>query len=93
MMSDGIYVNTESNTAWGGRCVQSVKDAVICRNTNVTEIIDHLLLVSKQTVEAENRRKRILIADYRKIDTDEHVDALSRLSDEQKEQLKRTLRE
>ena len=87
------FMSTPNPTPFGGRCFKSVKDAVICRNSNVTEIIYHLLLESKQTVEAENRRKRILNADYRKIDTDEHVDALSRLSDEQKEQLKRTLRE
>ena len=91
MTSIGIYVNTESKTVcWEGASIP-LKERGTLQNSNITQMIYHLSMESKQIAAAERRRKRILDADYSKIDTNDHVDALTHLSGEQKEQLKRTL--
>ena len=93
IMNDiGIYVNTETKTInWEGATIP-LKERGALQDANVTEMLYHLSVESKQIAAAEERRKRILDADYSKIDTDDHVDELSHLSDDQKGQLKTTLK-
>jgi hypothetical protein len=92
MTEIGIFVGTEAKQIRWGESTTPLKNRGDMQNHNFMEAMYHLATDVPNLQEAEERQKRILDVDYSQIDTDDYVESLSKLTEQEKDELKTVLR-
>jgi len=87
----GLYINTEDKTINWGTASIPLKPRGMLSELNHLQTVYHMTKEPPSLMEAESRQKRILDADYSKVDIKEYVSELDHLSPHEQDLLHKVL--